>query len=607
MRLHNGLRFGMLCVLCIVVAFISVPLRSAYSAEDAVITASVDRDHITLDEYVVLTLSVEGSREEPEVPDIPGFTVQSRGSSSQISIVNGAMTSKVQFTYVLNPQKTGVFTIGPFTIAQRGRTISSNTVTITVAQADQQPRQSSDIFVTAQVDNDHPYVHQQIVCTFQFWRAVQVANANLVEIPSFEGFLAEDLGKPVEFQKILNGRRFTVTEMKKALFPVSTGMLEIAPFTLQCDVVVQKSRRRGFFQDPFFNDPFFGFTETAPKTLKTSPVQVAVRQLPVEGKPSDFKNLVGIFSLNASLSKASVAAGESTTLTLTLTGTGNMKNLTGIELQPVENLKVYDDKPTYHQKTEQGKIGGTLTLKKALVPLAPGTIAVPPVVVHYFDPDDGVYKRAATAPLSLAVAPADQPTVVAALPQNNPVKQDITVLGRDIMPIHTTPDALYHTSLRLHPWLAAALFLLPIALFITSIVVRSARNKSPHDMNVARSRKAFSVFKKELRAIKPLLHQDSAVFYQRASKAFKDFAGDKLGISGAAMTTRDLYDALRSAGIDDAAASDASRLLEFFDTGIFGSVRHNPSEKQRAYDALLRIARSLDRRVKYPRQQEAAA
>jgi len=584
-------------------------IAPSLASDDPAITAIVDRDRIALDEYIVLKLSVEGTREEPAPVEVPNFTIRSRGSSSQISIVNGAMSAKIEYTYLLYPQKTGVFTIGPFSLKHRGRSIRSNTISVTVTQTEQQPAQGAEIFVTALIDNDHPFLHQHIVCTFQFWRSVQVANANLTDQPSFEGFVSEDLGKPVEYQKVVNGRSYTVTEIKKALFPVTAGVLEITPFTLQCDVVVSKGgRRRGLLQDPFFNDPFFGFTETAPKTLRTAPIQVTVRSLPLDGRPADFKNLVGTYSLSASLSKPSVAVGESTTLTLTLSGTGNIKNLPGIEMPPVDNLKMYDDKPSFEQKTIHGKIGGTLTVKKALVPLAAGNIRIPPVVLHYFDPDEGTYKQMATEPLQLTVAPAaaEQTAVVAAPRPAASVKQDIAVLGRDIMPIHTAPEALRRPAFRLRAMSAAILFCLPIALFAVLLLARRLRAASPDDARATRARKAFDAFKTELRALKPNPRQDASQFYQRASKTFRDFIGDKLGIPGAAMTARELHSVLREAGADDTVAAEASRLLESFDTAIFGSVSHDPAAMKQAYASLERMGRLLDRTLKKPRRREAA-
>lgn len=588
--------------------FLFVATAQAAAPEEVRLIATVDRDQVALDEYIVLTLSVEGAREEPEIPDMPAFKVQSRGSSSQISVVNGVVSSKVEYTYILYPQRPGTFTLGPFTITRRGQAVTSNTITVTVTQtSSRQERQTDDIFVTADVDVKQPYVNQQIICTFQFCRSVNVANANLTEQPSFEGFIVEDLGKPTEYQKLINGKHYVITEIKKALFPVRSGVLEIGQFTLQCDVVVQKSRRRGFFQDPFFNDPFFGFTETMPKTLRTTPVQVMVRPLPSEGRPADFKNLVGTYTLEAALGKQTVTAGESATLTITLSGNGNLKNITGIDLPLLDNVKVYDDKPVYEQKVSQGRIGGMVTFKKAIVPLVPGDMTIPPVSVSFFDPIEGVYKKATTQPFRLSVAPGtgiEQPVAVNIAPENRTVKQDVAVIGRDIMPIHTSPRVLNPRFQRLHTGVILVLFLTPILFFLLFTYLQALRAKAAQDTAAIRARKAYGVFKKSLHTLKQDLRSDGSLFYQHAAKAFKDFIGDKLGITGAALTSSELRDILRRSGVDEKTAEEAARLLESFDAGQFGITQHTAGEKEQAYNSLKHLARALDKTLKKPLNRE---
>ncbi|MCX8043884.1 MAG: BatD family protein [Desulfobacterota bacterium] len=600
MRNRNHISLS-LCLLFGVFLLTAKPLTAA--DEEVSLTASVDRDQVSLQEYVVLKIEVEGSREEPELPDMPAFKIQSRGSSSHIQIINGAVSSKIEFTYTLFPQKTGTFTLGPFSITHRGKKITSNPITVTVTQAqassDREP--SEDIYVTAQVDNERPYLYQQIVCTFRFFRCVNVTQANLTDQPSFEGFLVEDIGKASEYQKNINGRQYVVTEIKKALFPIKTGVLEIGPFTLQCDMIVQKSRRRGFFQDPFFNDPFFGFTETVPRTFRTTPIQVMVQQLPADARPPDFKNLVGSYTISATISNPTVSVGESATLTLTIAGTGNLKYLTGIDLPPLENVKIYDDKPVYEQTITQGKIGGTMTLKKALVPSASGEITIPPISVSFFDPADARYKQATTQPLQLAVRPGTStaPVPVAqAVPQSSSTKQEVAVLGRDIMPIRTTPKSLDPGLPNLRPMHVAVFGLAPILLFTSFVFIQRARKKTISDIALMRARTAYKRFKKSAKQLKHMATDDSSLFYQQASKAFRDFIGDKLGITGAALTPHELSDILYRSGIDEPLVQEAARLLDFLDAGRYGVVTHTVRERQDASAALMRLVRDIDRLLK---------
>jgi len=582
---------------------VAVPAASIHAA-DVTITATVDKNEASLDDYVMLQLAIEGTREDPELPDLSSFKIQSRGSSSQVSIINGRMSSKIEYTYMLYPQKTGFFTIGPFTVTHHGTTYTSNQLTLTITksqQPQQQEKDSGEIFVTAQIDNENPFLNEQIICTFLFCRRVKVANANLSEQPSFEGFITEDLGKPREYQKVINGQQYVVTELKKALFPVKTGVLEISPFTLQCDMVVQKRRGRGGFRDPFFDDSFFGFTETVPKTFRTSPVTVMVKPLPAEGKPADFKNLVGSFTLASELSKKNLQVGESTTLTLTLTGTGNLKTLSAIEIEGLDNFKVYDDKPVFEQSVSGGKVVGKLVIKKALVPLVEGSLKIPQIAVSYFDPSIGSYKKAAGSPYSLAVAPSqdkEKMNLVASPALSESAKREIKVLGQDIMPIHTSHEALSGVAASPLSILNTVFFFLPIGLFILVFSLQKAKEKAASDTGAARTRKAHAIFTRELASIKKLISRDDAAFYQAASKALRDFIGDKLNIAGGALTARELPQVLNDAQVPPDACAEAARLLEVFDSAQFGFKKYSAQEQQASLKELKQVARTLDKKIR---------
>ncbi|MEI6126772.1 MAG: BatD family protein, partial [Pseudomonadota bacterium] len=518
------------------------------------------------------------------------------------SIINSRMSSKVEYNYMLYPQKTGVFTLGPFTIQYKGETVKSNQISVTIEKSQAVEKENSDIFVTAQVDNDSPYLNEQIICTLLFCRRLKIANASLTEQPSFEGFITEDLGKEKEYQKLINGQTYIVTEIKKALFPIKTGVLEISPFILQCEVVVQKSRGRGGSpQDPFFSDSFFGFTETVPKTLRTSPVTVMVKPLPAEGRPGNYKNLVGDFSLTSELNKIKLDAGESTTLTLTITGTGNLKNLQTIDISGLDNFKVYDDKPVFEQSIAGGKVGGRLIVKKALVPLAAGQLKLPQVTLSYFSPSSGSYKTAAGGSYTLQVSPSqdkERLTVVEPARVQAGAKEEVKVLGKDILPIHTSLAALSSTNVQPLELLTGILFFLPMLSFFCIFSVQRVRERRAGYSSIMRSKKAYERFTKELPEIKKNISGDDAAFYQLASKACKEFIGDKLNIAGNARTTKELEAVLSEAQVTDEIKSEIAALIDFFDSGQFGFKKHSRDEKDAAFKSLKKMAGVLDKKIK---------
>ena len=587
--------------LIISAVLIGTLLPASLSAQETALSAMVDKNDITLDDYVLLRLSVKGTRDEPQLPEVSEFRIQPRGSSSQVRIVNGQMSSTVEYNYLLYPKKTGSFTIGPFYLKGRGRKIESNTIRISVQKAAAADTASKDVFVVAEVDNDRPYVYEQIIYTFKFCRAVKVANASLTETPSFDGFIKQELGKEKEYQKVINGRQFIVTEIKQALFPTKTGVLEIASSTLQCSLVVQKRRRsRSPFNDSIFDDSFFGFSETVSKILRTNPVTVRVQPLPASGKPVGFKNLVGNFKLTSSLSASKVEKGESVTLTLNILGPGNLKNNQNIEVSGLQNFKVYDDKPVFESMIIDGKSGGSLVIKKALVPLVEGKLQIPQISVSYFNPASKRYEKAVTGPYVMDVQPAkdmEKLDLVEGV-RNIAAKQDVKILGKDILPIHTGLNALTNAKKNVFSAFSLLLFIVPIIIYLTAFIFKVKGGKKEEGAVLARRKNAYRVFKKNIILASEKLKDDEPSFYQLAQKALKDFMGDVFLVSGSALTEKEMHEMLISAGVSADIADEINHIMLFCDSGQFGSKGYTLKEKENILELMKKSVSLINKKLK---------
>jgi hypothetical protein len=583
----------------ITISFLLIAAAAANAAAPS-LSISLDRDQATLADSINLTASIEGANGEPQLPASPAFDITRQGSSSRVQITNGAMSSSVDYSYVLYPKKEGVFTIGPATLDNNGARLTSNTVSITIQKAAAGDRRDDDVFATAEVDNKNPYVNEQIIYTFKFFYRVRVANARMAESPSFEGFVAEQLGKEREAQTTINGRQYMVTEIKQALFPVKPGPLTITASTLQCNVAVKRQRRGGAPNDSFFDDSFFGFAQTESRILRTVPLEVTVRPLPEAGKPRDFASLVGEFTAKAEISKKKLEAGESATLTLTLTGQGNLKNSQPIKLENLEGFKVYDDKPSFEQQVTGGRIGGRLVIKKALVPLKEGMLQVPPVAVAYFNPRSGAYETARTQALVLDVLPAREKEKLPAAETAKLAaeKQEIKILGKDILPIHTALYVLSPEPLNPLTWPAAILLFAPMLGFAACLAVKQRRTRYRADSGFARGKSAYKNFNKKLLAVKKLHREDDAAFYRDASKALKDFIGDKLNIVGSALTSAEIERRLSGMNLAAAHIQELKKIIELLDAGQFASRKYTAEERETMVAAMKKAAREIDRKIK---------
>lgn len=586
------------CTYCLLTVLLCGIACAHAVAADVSVTATVDKTEATLEDSILLSVTVEGTKEEPVLSGLDDFRVTSRGSSSQVRIMNGRMSSSCQFNYLLQPEKAGTFTIGPFTVAHKGKKYAGNTITLTISR---QPAGNGsagrEVFVTAELDNERPYVNQRIVYALKFFRCVQVGNARLRKAPDFEGFMSESLGDEREYRTVINGRAYTVTELRWELFPLRSGVLTIDAAALDCEVVLRQRRGRGgFFDDPFFDDSFFGFgTRTEPKSLRSGPLTVMVRELPAAGRPPGFSQLVGDFEMSGSLSATSVHAGESATLTLVLRGRGNLQSLRTIDVSGLANVKVYDDKPVF----ESGRSGGTLTVKKALVPVEPGNLTIPAIEVAYFNPDTERYMTARAGPFAATVLPARQSEALQALVPGGAGagKEDVQVLARDILPIRSGLDVTGSGGGQRLGVLHALLLAAPAVLYILLVGVYSARMRLHSDSARLRARSAWPKFKRRLPALRSALKDERGGFYGEAGRVLREFAGDRLGIPGSALTTDEIIFRLRDAGIQPQLLDRIRRVLDHCDAGCYGSASADAAAQQTVLQELVAAARELHRRL----------
>src|SRR5262249_21508710 len=99
-------------------------------------TTVVNSKDIGRGDYLQIEFYVENARQIDQMtpPEFPGFqVVQGPIQSSGMSIVNGNMSQYKSLSFVLQPVKTGKFTIGGASATVDGKHMQSNSVTINVS------------------------------------------------------------------------------------------------------------------------------------------------------------------------------------------------------------------------------------------------------------------------------------------------------------------------------------------------------------------------------------------------------------------------------------------------------------------------------------------
>lgn len=541
------------------------------AAQDATLRAEVDRTRITLDEQLLLEVTIEGkfrSVDEPARPPLEDFDVYQRGRSQGMQIVNGDFTASTTFTYVLVPKREGSFTIGSFVTKLGGKELRSAPIAITVGggagvrgapspgAGEPAEREDRDVFVVSRVDKQTAYVNEQILYTFYLYRAVQISNLNYSQ-PSFQGFWVEKL-KDSEKQsyKMLNGRRYLVTELSTAIFPTTSGKLTVDAASLQLVVM----------SNPF---GFSLFERGAERVLRTKAIDIDVAPLPGAGRPPIFDGAVGEgLTLSAKLDRTEVEEGEPITVSIAVEGSGNVKTFSKPRLPDLPGFKVYDaDSKTEVQSID--RVFGSRKYEVVLVPKDEGEYTIGPVRMAYFDTREGRYRELQTKPLAVTAVRSSDPSRVAAnvvLPR----QQDIQILGKDIAHIRTdVPVSDDWRPLYAH-LLFGALAPVPLLALLGVVVQKRKRDRLASDVALARSSRAHKLARKHLtRAQRALKAGEGEAFYAELSRALRQYVGDKLNVSPAGLTHDVLRARFTAAGLPPEICERLVQFLEHCDAARF--------------------------------------
>ncbi|MBI5788930.1 MAG: protein BatD [Candidatus Schekmanbacteria bacterium] len=557
-----------LVLIALILLFFTLPAW----ASDVKINVGVDKTVVRFGESVRLEVTVSGTQNapQPQIPKTGDFKLMYHGQSSQFQMINGSVTTKVTFTYTVVPMKQGEISVGPILLEYKGEKLSSAPIKINVMAEDAQVKEAEPVVLRTTLSQTSAYYNQQLIYTLEFGRRVDVANARL-ELPKFEGFWVEELGKQKEEYRMLYGQRYLVTELRKALFPNKTGEIKIDPAVIQCDMIVPDENRQT--RDPF-DSFFFGFKRrTQTKLLQSHPLTVEVKPLPKEGQPPNFIPLVGDIKLKSEVSKEKLDSGDSTTLTITISGNANIRDANLIEATALDDFKVYDDKPAFEFIPKEDYLMGKKVFKKALVPQKAGQIPLPVFALPYFNPKTGKYEIAQSKTINLQVKGGPEQENLHAMVTAPGIvpKQAIKVLGRDILSIYTDSDALADDRLTWGKhWWYALIFFLPGGTFLGFFLLQVNNRHMKDNPALTRKKKANKIAKEKLSAAAALINEPEK-FYPQVSKTVKEYLDDKFDLPGGVLTPREIEEKLLGAGTHATVVSELLELLEHCEYCQFAS------------------------------------
>ena len=565
-----------LIIFCISITRADEPVRFTASAPSTVI----------MDRPFQLVYAVNASGRDLRVPEINNFDILAgpfQSSSSSIQIINGRQSASESnsFTYTLQAQKIGTFTIPSASIIVGGQKYTSNGVSIKVLPADAKPQggggqqqggggqaasksgtsiSNDNIFIRTEVSKTNVYEQEAILVTYKLYTLVDVIQFTNAKLPDFSGFMKQDLEQNKNAQlsyENFNGRNYgTIVLSQVLLYPQHAGVIDIGKANFEAVIRVQnKAQVRSIFDD------FFDSYTNVSKKITAPASKITVNALP-PNKPSSFNGTVGHFSLNATISASQVKANDAITLKINIAGAGNMKLIKNPTIKFPDGFETYDPKVTNNFKTTSSGITGSKSIEYMFIPRHSGNYEIPTVEFSYFDTQSKSYKVLTTPVYKLQVAKGDgveAPTVAGNYVDKEDVKQigkDIRYIVSDKFIVTKEEEPIFGSVIS---WL---MYIIPLLISLALFVFFRKQVIENSNISLVKNKKANRIAQKRLKLAQKLLKEGNKdKFYEEVLKAVWTYLSDKLSIPVASLTKDRVELELANHNVDSAVVNEFVQIL----------------------------------------------
>jgi hypothetical protein len=490
------------------------------------------------------------------------------------------MESSLAEVYVLRPTAPGTFEFPPAVARVDGKTYRSQPLTLVVKPGMGDTRDMTgdaglpqsvsgaelsgarfdqNAFLRTVVEPKDAYIGQQVDVTVYLYTRLRFAPQSVSPVrPSMDGFWVHDdpitslQGQTVE----VGGTPYRVYVLQRsAAFPQRAGNLTIGPPEVTFDVggmslfdVPERIERQGV------------------------PVTVKVKPLP---QPKPTNAVVGRYDVKAWIDRETVRTGNAVTLRIDASGTGNVQDLR-IDLPPMVGVRVLQPAIRDQERFEKGRLSGTRSWEWILIAETPGAHTIPPLKLHYFDPQTEAYGSATTQPLTFTASGPIRPAPAAMEPPGPRPSPTTAAFG---------PIRLYsalsreRTPVRQKAWFSWLLGLPPLLFVLVVLGSSAVRHRE------RRSTTAGAIQRRLLRSAEDALKSnDPRSFYDRVVDAIHHALESRLGESVVGLPHAELRTRLIEAGFDDDLVRRLINELEGADFARFAASGVSEEEMERCLD-----------------------
>lgn len=354
------------------------------------VTATVDNPAVYRGDPVTLTLSASGEEIRfPPLTEIAGFPIESRGTSRNLTMVNGKTSRSIEQRLVFTP--TADVTIPALDITVDGTVEHTAPLSVKVLEPQAAP-QGAPIRMEMHLSKTDVYVGEpvELDLVLKYKPGTQIDDIRISE-PKFEHLWIKRINQQAE--RSADSEGYITQTYRYLLFAQQAGNLEIPAIFAQVGTRVT-TQRRSMFSDPFFNDPFFGGARMQYRKVYSDPAALHAKALP-EGL-----DVYGDFTMHSEVDKTAVDANKPVNLTIHIEGRGNVEDIKKFE-PTIANGVVYANDPVVKSQIKDGEYYGTFDQTIAVIPGSDVTIA--PQSFRFFDRRTHQVKTLRTQPYFIKV------------------------------------------------------------------------------------------------------------------------------------------------------------------------------------------------------------
>lgn len=558
-------------------------LMAHWCFAQVIFKAQTDTKQTALDSYFEVQFILTNARASDfQPPTFNGFRIMGGPNRSMsTSIINGEYSSTTTFSYILQPTKTGMLTIGSANVKADGKLLKTEPLRIEVLEerskiAVNRPKANGqEVFLAVEIPVNKIYVGQQIPVNYKLYTITNVNSYNILIEPDYQGFYAEELRRFLSnaTQEVVEGTTYTTKILRRmSLFPQQAGRITIGAMEMQVGIV------KGRLRDP---RDFLFAPDMTRLNITSEPTTIEVLPLP-SNAPNSFSGAVGEFTYAVYIPNTDISTDDALSIQLTITGNGDLKRIQAPKLDLGENFELYDPKVKEEFMQEAGdEFQGRKIFEYVVLPKQAGNYSIE-VPFSYFDPKQEVY-----------VTPSSEPYVVN-IRQGTSVKNlstaPITTLENDIRHIKSInnlrqPSAFFYGT----PTFWGLMGMPMLLLFGVMVYKRVQKQQEAIDPLVLKSRQAQRLAQKHLQVAKEHLQtKSSRAFYDEVSKALLSYVNDKLNITNSALTKHNVADRLASLKVPQSEIEQFMNLMQTCEMAIFAR-KDNVEAMQKDYDDAVNI------------------